>query len=328
MIDHLIDHKTISNRGIIWVNIILYRVDAFLNTLYDLVVILIGVTLFLSKTYVMHIVSEQILAYFFLIPLLIHFLYIIVYVVNDYVDYEKVIHYPQEKLTYYIYRPLISFDKSPAILICLNFLYILFAFALIGFLKLPAVIYVPLVPFLAIISFLRSKCTNIILKHMLFSLLRLAKYAYATLSLELLLLQNLHLYSFVVMLNTFLVPYAIYRTLEYMVLSKDLLFDDIKTLRGRTKDIVLFIMIVVLSTFIFSYWYEHSFSNIVAIFFVYIACSFPTGVLSLILSPFIVKKLLGGNSGSGYNILLLKRLVDASLTFLFALLIVYIISHN
>ena len=312
------------HRSIIWINTFLYRVDAFLNTLYDLTVVLIGVMLFLGKMYI-NTSFEQLLAYFLLIPLLTHFLYAIVYGVNDYIDYEKVIHYSSEKFVYYIYRPIIFFNRSPIILISLNSLYIFFGFALIGFLKLPAIIYAPLVPFFAITSLLRSKCTNVTLKYTLFSLLRLTKYSYAAVTLELLLLQGFHLYPFFVMFTAFLVPYTIFRTVEYMVLSKDLLFNDVKVLKGKIRGIVLIIIGVILSSFSFSYYHEYNFNTIERILIAYATCSLPVIGLYFLLSPHIIKKLSKSSSSDGYRVLLLKRLVDALLTFLFALLIVYIL---
>jgi hypothetical protein len=276
--------------------------------------------------YTIYASFEQLLAYVLLIPLLMHFLYAIVYGVNDYVDYEKIIRYSPDKFAYYIYRPIIFFNKSLIILIGLNSLYIFFGFVLIGLLKLPAVIYAPLIPFFAIASLLRSKCTNVTLKYMLFSLLRLTKYSYAAVTLELLLFQGFLLYPFFVISTCFLVPYTIYRTVEYMVLSKDLLFKDVKVLKGKIKGIVLLIIGMILLSFAFSYLYEHNLNGIKGILLVYAICFLPAAGLYFLLSPLIVKKLIRNCSSDGYRALLFKRLMDALLTFLFALLIIYILT--
>jgi hypothetical protein len=323
--NYLNNYRIKLDRSIICINIILYRADAFLNTLYDLTIVLIGIILFLSRAmYVMHTSLGQFLEYFLLIPFYIHFLYAIVYVVNDYVDYEKVIHYPLEKFIYYIYRPTIFFNKSLVILICLNSLYIFLGFVLIEFLKLPIIIHIPLIPFFAIISLLRSRCANTNLRHMLFSSLRLMKYLCAAIALESLLFQNIPQYFFFIILIAFLVPYTIYRTVEYMILSKDLSFDYIKALKGKIRALALLIIGMVLSIFTFSYYYEHSFNSIRGILFAYITCSFPI-MCSYLLSPLLIKKLSRDGFINSYHILLLKRLVDFFLTLLFATSIVHIL---
>jgi len=111
-----------------------------------------------------------------------------------------------------------------------------------------------------------------------------------------------------------------------MVLSKDLLFNDVKALKGKIKGIVLLIIVMILSSFAFSYYHEHNFNTIEGIFLIYAVCSIPAAGLYFLLSPLIIKKLSRSSSSDGYRTLLFKRLMDALLTFLFALLIIYILT--
>ena len=317
--------KTSAIEAIILVfNLIVYRIDAFLYNFYDLNIVLTGSVILLNKLEIIEISYRQFLVYLLVVPLLIHFLYAIVYIANDYVDYEKVVKLPREKFVYYMYRPLVFFNKSILISIVLSLLYILCSLLMIKILKLPIGPYAIAIPPLIVISTFRSISSGF-LKHALFGVLRIVKYSYIVISLQLLLLQGIHLPTFLILVTGYLIPYAVYHTVEYIVLLKDTSLSDLIRLRDRVKTIVISVIMLTsfFLSFLISHNYGYAFDGIKYLLLIYGIVVVP-GVGLYLLSSTIFK-FTKRKKASTFHSFLVQRFINAIVAFLWCSLIAYCI---
>jgi len=305
-------------------NLVVYRIDAFLYNFYDLNIVLTGSVILLNELGIIEISYEQFLVYLLIVPLLIHFLYAIVYIINDYVDYDKIIKFSRERFIYYMYRPLVFFNKSILISILLGFLYILCALAMVKVLKLPIELYATVILLLIVISILRSISSGFS-RHILFGVLRIIKYSYIVITLQLLLLQGIHLPTFLILVAGYLIPYTVYHTVEYMVLSKDILLSDLIRLRDRVRAIVISVIMLTLFflTFLISHSYGYTFNGIKYLLFIHMIITIP-GVGLYFLSSTILKFAKKNKTNTFYSFLV-KRLIDAIVAFFWCLFVVYIV---
>jgi hypothetical protein len=300
------------NYYLLSINIVFYRIDAFLNTLYDFVILLMGNLLYLalSKEYLPVSVDVS-LMYIIMISLQMHYLYAGVYLINDYFDFDKVIRYPPDKLSFYISRPVIYFNKK-IVAVGLGSLYTLLGLIITLSLQLPAIMYIAVVPIFWILSFFRSISHRKFFKHFVFFCLRLLKYSYAIFTLHILLFHIFNLESFWEFLMYILLPYAAGRTVEYMILSRDLLIRDIFNSRMKRN-----IIIVYLFGFATLIWclIESNANWLRKILIIYVLWLIPVVIVYIFLNRLLIKLFFHGAINNYYK-LVLKRLLDALLALL------------
>ena len=209
----------VKERTIVLLNLVLVRVDAFLQNFFDFLYI-VAYTIVLSST-ISPIKSKIEVRYITIIPFAIHILYSLTYIISDYIDYHRDIGKAEniQLWSFYRYRPICYFKKTRTIftyLIILYFFYVLLFFIVLRlpvFNNLPLLlITIFLISSLAIIHSLSGDRSTI--KLITFSSQRLLKYAIYVFVADKLLALSKHSFNIIIM-TSLIIPYTIYNVLKY-----------------------------------------------------------------------------------------------------------------
>jgi len=162
----------LSRKVIVAANIVLVRIDAFLNNYIELTSAGLFLLLFAKFEEIISSLALNMLIALNVLALIVHLVYSIVYIVNDYIDFEEIqgIKKNKDLYSFYEYRPIIYFNKSKIIMIYFISLYIL-GVTLISLIFKTVLVYPPL---LAFIAFIHSKTRKF--RFISFAALRTLKY--------------------------------------------------------------------------------------------------------------------------------------------------------
>ena len=113
---------------VLMLNLVFVRFDAFLNNYIELTFLAVFLMLFAKFTYAQCMFTSPVQALLALNALIVasHYVYSIVYIVNDYLDFESVQRLKAErgKYSFYRFRPIIHYSRSITIVLCSTALHI------------------------------------------------------------------------------------------------------------------------------------------------------------------------------------------------------------
>lgn len=203
--------KATAERIVLASNLIVYRVDAFLANVIDGILILsYRVTMDLMLKHrpdgLLSIIS---------IPVLLHMFYVIVYIINDLVDYSNP-HGFKAYLdnSFYRLRPIYYFRKSKLIIaytILLYVIYLTLILIFMNFLFYPSIFFMASVIFMSIVHSLYGATVRVIT----FYLLRIMKYVFMLILFNIMAFNQLYDYITTLVMLTLVLPYTIYSTVNY-----------------------------------------------------------------------------------------------------------------
>ena len=233
--------KATAERIVLASNLIVYRVDAFLANVIDGILILsYRVTMDLMLKHrpdgLLSIIS---------IPVLLHMFYVIVYIINDLVDYSNP-HGFKAYLdnSFYRLRPIYYFRKSKLIIaytILLYIIYLTLILIFMNFLFYPSIFFMASVIFMSIVHSLYGATVRVIT----FYLLRIMKYVFMLILFNIMAFNQLYDYITTLVMLTLVLPYTIYSTVNYGKLVAS---------RNKTTQIMIILVISIntLLTFFFN----------------------------------------------------------------------------
>ena len=228
-------------------NIFTYRIDAFLSNLSDFFGILTFNILIYNFLNLIKVTFKEIIYSLFIISIAIHFLYLIVYLINDYIDYNKVINYDILKYTFYKYRPIIYFKKENIFIFTILFWYFICIYLIKIIFNMPFILILLIVLLFASFSLIRSINEGVI-KIILFGILRFIKYICLNIFLNIYLFKTIYkdVTSFIILF--LILPYIIYNIIKYIGQLKEFIL--LKNKRGLIVTITCLLIFYFLSHFI------------------------------------------------------------------------------
>ena len=230
-----------TERIVLVSNLIVYRVDALLANVIDGILIL-------GYRAIMDLMLEHrhdgLLFFIISIPALLHMFYVIVYIINDLVDYSNP-HGFKAYLdkSFYRLRPIYYFQRSKLIVAYTILLYVTCLTLVLIFmypLFYSSIFFMALAIFMSIAHSLHGATTRVIT----FYLLRVMKYAYMLILFNVITFNQLYDYITTLVMLTLVLPYTIYSAVNYgkLVVSRN------KTTQSM---IILVISIITLLMFFF-----------------------------------------------------------------------------
>jgi len=164
------------DKAILMLNLIFVRFDAFLNNYIELTFLGMFLILFIKFTgvQILSVDSMQFLLSLNILVVSSHYAYSIVYVINDFLDFESIrrLKLDKSKYSFYRLRPIIYYNRSITIMLYLITLYTTSMLLLSISLTKIVILYSPL---LIISSFIHSRSEDF--RPITFACLRTLKYA-------------------------------------------------------------------------------------------------------------------------------------------------------
>ncbi|MEM3715142.1 MAG: hypothetical protein QXF82_09370 [Nitrososphaeria archaeon] len=211
--------RVTTERIVLASNLIVYRVDALLANIIDGILIL-------GYRAIMDLMLEQRhdrLLFIISIPALLHIFYVIVYIINDLVDYSNP-HGFKAYLdkSFYRLRPIYYFQRSKRIVAYTILLYVKYLTLVLMFmypLFYPSIFFTALAISISIIHSLHGATIRVVT----FYLLRVIKYVYMLILFNVITLNQLYDYITTLVISTLVIPYTIYSTVNYseLVISRN-----------------------------------------------------------------------------------------------------------
>ncbi|MEM4888608.1 MAG: hypothetical protein QXJ64_04120 [Thermosphaera sp.] len=224
---------------VLTLNLVVYRVDALLANVIDGILILSYRTVI--DLMLEHRQSE--LLFIISIPVLLHMLYVIVYMINDLVDYSNP-HGFKAHLdnSFYRLRPIYYFRRSKYIVAYIFLLYVVYSTLILTFIRpifYPTIFFIASALFMSIVHSLHGAPIRVIT----FYLLRVMKYAYMLVLFNVITFNQLYDYITTLVTSTLVLPYAIYSTVNYskLVVSRSKI----------TQSIIMLIIISIITLLMF-----------------------------------------------------------------------------
>lgn len=244
------------NKFILVFNLFVYRIDSFLYNFFESI-LLIAYSIVFLKSLGLFVNSEEFFTLLMRLPVILHLLYMISYIINDVIDYssDSSTRKTIDPL-FYDLRPIYYFKCSKFIIAYTLILYLLYlsiiSYSIQGFLPLIYLLIVTIV----LLSFLHSICQNIlILRIITFSFMRLFKYILLIVILNMTIFRlPLHPTTFWIIISL-IIPLTVHSTLGYSKNFKNLKF-SIFFLSPKIKRII---MVVVWFIFILLIFFSFSF---------------------------------------------------------------------
>ena len=204
-----------------FLNIITYRLDALLGNIADCLVILLSTLLLYYRLNPGGALPSSIFADFLLIVVLVHFMYVPVYVINDVFDYNQMLIFDKGRTQpQYSLRPVLHFHGRRHILALLVAWYLGAACLIAAIVGVPILLALIFACSFAGLSYARSQ-SKPVLNLPLFGSLRFLKYVSVVELLNIVLFGNLWVNQSTISVVTIVTPYAIYSVLSYSgMLSK------------------------------------------------------------------------------------------------------------
>ena len=158
---------------IIGLNLVFVRFDAFLNNYVELIFIGLFLLIFAKFSSILFPWSIDLLILLNILAIGTHFVYSIVYIVNDYIDFKEVQKLRESKdlFSFYEFRPIVYFNRTNTILIYLIGFYLLITSLLIALISCMIVVYPPV---LVVTALVHSKTGKY--RYITFAILRALKY--------------------------------------------------------------------------------------------------------------------------------------------------------
>jgi hypothetical protein len=232
--------------------VLVFRIDAFLSNIVEFLFIGLFILIVNRFAGLFAIASQSIAIAVILSVLSSHFIYSIVYIINDFVDYPHIQKNQNNSdsvsYSFYKFRPLMYFARRKILIVCLSALYLLFlSIAIIEFSNVAYAILGAVVWFF-FLSLLHSYSRSS-KRVFSFFLLRLSKYFLFTLILAS-LLSSLNGFVFAAFALPLIIPYLTYESIIYYKerhLSEDKNSKNFKILLS-----ILAGALIVLTVYVFS----------------------------------------------------------------------------
>ncbi len=229
---------TTTERIVLASNLIVYRVDALLANVIDGILIL-------GYRAIMDLMLEHRrdgLLFIISIPALVHMFYVIVYIINDLIDYSNS-HGFKAYLdkSFYRLRPIYYFQRSRLIVAYTILLYVTYLTLILMFmypLFYPSIFFIALAIFMSIVHSLHGATIRVIT----FYLLRIMKYTYMLIVFNVITYNQLYDYITALVVLTLVLPYTIYSAVNYSKLV---------ILRNKTSQSITIFVISIITFLIF-----------------------------------------------------------------------------
>ncbi|MEM1646473.1 MAG: hypothetical protein QXL96_11575 [Ignisphaera sp.] len=230
--------KTTIERIVLASNMIVYRVDALLANIID------G-TLILGYRAIMDLMLDHRrdgLLFIISTPVLVHMFYVIVYLINDLIDYSNP-HGFKAYLdrSFYRLRPIYYFQRSRLIVAYTILLYVTYLTLILVFmypLFYPSIFFISLAIFMSIVHSLHGATIRVIT----FYLLRIMKYTYMLIVFNVITYNQLYDYITALVVLTLVLPYTIYSAVNY---------GKLVILRNKTAQSITIFVISIITFLIF-----------------------------------------------------------------------------
>ncbi|MEM4677365.1 MAG: hypothetical protein QXY55_05710 [Candidatus Korarchaeota archaeon] len=235
--------KVTTEKIILAINLVVYRIDALLTNIIDGAFIL-------SYRVIMGLILEQqshellsIVSLIIFLPILLHIIYVIVYVINDLIDYSNP-HGLKMHLdsSFYRLRPIYYFQRSRLIVVYIILLYVAYVTLILTFIRslyYLSIFFIALTILLSIAHSLHGATVRVVT----FYLLRLMKYVYMVILFDVLVFNQIYDHIITMVILTLVLPYTIYSTVNY---------GKLVSLRDGTVQIMLILVIsIIISLIIF-----------------------------------------------------------------------------
>lgn len=229
-------------------NILTYRIERCISNLADFFTILTFSVFIYYFSGLIKISFEKIISTLVLTSVSMHFLYFVVYIVNDFIDYYK----DKDKyknfdhlLTLYRLRPVIYFDERKAAVFVMLFWYLICVYLILNLFKTPLTL-------LFAISF--TTCSLLYslsigdLKLILFSFLRFLKYLCLIMLLNVFLFDTIYKNATLSIALYLIFPYVVYDTIYHRGLLKEFIL--LKNKRLLTAAVIFLLSMFLMSFFI------------------------------------------------------------------------------
>ena len=229
-----------TERIVLASNLIVYRVDALLASVIDGILII-------GYRVIMDLMLEHRhdgLLFIISIPVLLHMLYVIVYIINDLIDYSNP-HGFKAYLdkSFYRLRPIYYFQRSKLIVAYTILLYVTYSTLILIFmypLFYPSIFFMALAIFMSIAHSLHGATIRVIT----FYLLRVMKYAYMLILFNVIAFNQLYDYITTLVMLTLVLPYTLYSAVNY---------GKLVALRNKTTQSMIILVISIITLLVFSF---------------------------------------------------------------------------
>lgn len=230
-------------RNILLINTLTYRVDAFVSNLADFLIILTFSVFVYSSLDLVKIGFGKIIFSLVKIAVGMHFLYSIVYIINDFIDYDIVTNFDSLKYSFYKYRPVIYFKRGKSAMFMILLWYLICVYLILSIFEVPLSLTILFVLSFVFFSIIRSLSEGI-LRFAFFGLLRFFKYICLITLLNISLLDTIYNDVTGYIILWLILPYVAYNTVKYS--------EKLKTILLLLKDKVGLVIIIACLLVLFS----------------------------------------------------------------------------
>jgi|GEM_PF-3411627 len=255
----------IIDRLILTINLIVFRVDAFMNNYIEfsfVIIYLMGIYGYVKSPLAR---SPELILNIITVSIVAGLIYSIVYVVNDFIDFKKIKSFQNNsaKFSFYALRPIIHFHRSISISIYLIWLYALYTIYIALFFSINIILFAGVLFSLSIVHSLMHNR----LRPVTFFMLRMTKYL-LLLTLLSTVLSSLRVSEILTITLPLIVPYTSIQTYFYAIQKNAF------SRQSYTNTLVkICIFVSILVTFIYVLLFTNSFNTLAYVIVGYITVS-------------------------------------------------------
>ena len=205
----------IIDKTVVILNMFVYRVDALCANFIDgMLLVSYGLAIALTLGYRVNVNNIDIWIHTTFSLMLFHLLYMVVYVINDVIDYRGARNLkPGIDSSFYQLRPIYFFRSSKTIVAYFAIFYAVVIILISTLSRIPhPFVFAGIV---ALLAFLHSS-QSISLRIITFYLLRIAKYVYLSLFSYIFIIDGFYKNVLMISIVSLVIPYATYTTLNYV----------------------------------------------------------------------------------------------------------------
>ncbi|MEM3714448.1 MAG: hypothetical protein QXF82_05815 [Nitrososphaeria archaeon] len=300
-----------AEKVILAINLVVYRIDALLANVIDGVFIL-------SYRVIMNLILEHRsdgLLFIIFLPVLLHMFYVIVYIINDLIDYSNPRGFKMHlDNSFYRLRPIYYFQRSKLIVAYTILLYVTYVTLILIFvypLFYPSIFFIALAILMSIAHSLHGATVRVIT----FYLLRIMKYVYMLMLFNVIAFNQLYDYITTLVMLTLVLPYTIYSAVNYGGLVAS---------RNKTAQSMIILVISIITLLMFFFKATPVKHQLIDVMKASITCC-----LLIVLPIFGVRQILRkifGATNPTYYYHLLRLILGVVLTLLTMTLLFYILT--